>query len=386
MGRQKRLFLVFHNSGWMPLFDIEKIRERELAAVVHDVRQMLAVITGRAGLLRHHPDHENREASLAAMEAAATQANTILSRLLPEPNQHSSGPCDIYQTLQQSAALIQPKPGTDWQFGHGLWRLEGNISQGCFTTIAPSILLEVLNNLLLNALGVMPDGGVLTVDVQRDGQMWSVRLQDSGPGIAAEHQEKIFELGFSSSGDSNRGIGLSSCRDLLASCGGVLQLDPTIGQGACFELLLPFTESKPEILWQQDPGKADLYRPTVLVVEDDQAVREMLEDVFATLGCPVKVARDAPAATKIFPTESFEMVIIDQTLPGMSGLEFAEGLRKQHPNLVLVLISGWGQEEILDKALGSVVDLVGEKPITLEKIMEMLDQAGAVSRRRLKGS
>jgi two-component system, cell cycle sensor histidine kinase and response regulator CckA len=193
-------------------------------------------------------------------------------------------------------------------------------------------------------------------------------------------------VGFSSSGDPNRGIGLSSCWDLLARHGGSLKLANETSPGACFELLLPFTSEKPERPVELDPVQEVLYQPAVLVVDDDQAVREMLEDVLVELGCRVKVARDAPAATEIFPTESFEMVIIDQTLPGISGLEFAKGLRKQDPNLVLVLISGWGQEEILDKAPGAVIDLVGEKPITLEKIMEVLNQAGALRRERLHGS
>jgi len=370
-----------------------KISAKELAAVVHDVRQMLAVITGRAGLLRRGAPDQNTEKNLAAMEVAATQAGDILSRLLSASSEKSSGSTDIFGALHQSAALMQPKPGTAWQvddvdqgLAKGHWFLGGNISAGCLTSVPPSIVLEVLNNLLLNALGVMPDGGTLQADLTRVQDQWVLRLQDSGPGIAPEQTEKIFEMGFSSSGDSQRGIGLASCRDLLAPFGAVLQLGKSDQPGACFELLLPHTSETPHVPSPEKVEDGDSYRPAVLVVDDDQAVREMLKDVFSELGCQVKVARDAPAATEIFPTASFEMVVIDQTLPGISGLEFAEGLRRKHPQLVLVLISGWGQEEILDKALGSVVDLVGEKPITVEKVQEMLHQAGALQRQRLKGS
>ncbi len=370
-----------------------KISAKEIAAVVHDVRQMLAVITGRTGLLTRGADVKLSQDNLSAIAAATEQANAILSRLLKTPNHGSSGSCDIYHTLFQSSELMRPEPGISWLRGdhppgadNGVWHLGGNLQRGCFTTIPQTILLEVLNNLLLNSLGAMPGGGRMLADVERIGENWCLRLQDSGPGIPESRREKIFELGFSSSGDPNRGIGLFSGQDLLARHGGSLKLAAETLSGACFELLLPFTSEKPDPPMELDPVQEVLYQPAVLVVDDDQAVREMLEDVLVELGCRVKVARDAPAATEIFPTESFEVVIIDQTLPGISGLEFAKGLRKQDPNLVLVLISGWGQEEILDKARGSVVDLIGEKPITLDKIVEILNQAGALRRGRLHGS
>jgi len=98
------------------------------------------------------------------------------------------------------------------------------------------------------------------------------------------------------------------------------------------------------------------------------------------------VARDAPGAIEIFPTENFELVIVDQTLPGTSGLDLAKNLRQEAPEVILVLISGWGQKEILDRALASSVDLVAEKPITLEKLGDLLKKAGSLFRQRRQGS
>jgi len=361
--------------------------------VVHDVRQMLAVITGRSGLLLRGSDHEVIRENLKAIETAATQANATLSRLLSRSKTSSVASCDIFQMLIQSSTLTVPEPGTFWIRGDrpqggkdGAWYLGGNITAGCFTSVPGHILLEVLNNLLLNSLQVMPNGGELQVELKLSEKQWCLRLQDSGPGIPPELHHKIFELGFSSSGDAQRGVGLAGSRDLLVQYGGTLELGSTEHSGACFELLLPFASEPEGEIPADEVLTQDSFRPNVLIVDDDQAVREMLNDVFEELGCLTKVARDAPGATEIFPTESFKMVVIDQNLPGISGLEFAEGLRRRDPNVILVLISGWGQKEILDKALGSVVDLVGEKPITVEKIMEMLNQAGALHRQRLEGS
>lgn len=371
----------------------QKISAEEIASVVHDVRQMLAVITGRAGLLRRRTDDQVMSENLSAMEAAVIQANAILSRLRPELNEKPAAGCSISLVVSQSTALMTPGPGVPWrreikqgQMEAGAWYFTGDISEECFTSVPQPVLLEVLNNLLINALGVIPHGGELSVQMQSVGQFWCLRLQDSGPGIPPGHRNKIFERGFSSSSAAGRGIGLPTCRDLLSRHGGELRLGPEGNGGACFELLLPQTEQHSGKSAEAVPIEAEPFRPTVLVVDDEQAVREMLQDVLVELGCRVKVARDAPGAAEIFPTESFEMVLIDQTLPGMSGLDFAKGLRKENPDLVLVLISGWGQEEILDKALESVVDLIGEKPITVEKIMEILNEAGVLRRQRLEGS
>ncbi len=373
--------------------DHRNISREELASVAHDVRQMLAVITGRAGLLRHGADPKTMDKNLAAIETAAIQAGAVLSRLYPSARGESPANTDILQTLRQSAALMQPKPGISWQRGDqsqgpktGVWFLEENVAEGCFTTAAPWVLLEVLNNLLLNSLEVMPDGGLLQADLEQVGQHWRLRLRDSGPGISPGQREKIFESGFGSSGDPDRGIGLSSCRDLLSCHGGSLQLGAAGQSGACFELLLPYTHANSCRPAEQTTVTGVEYCPTVLVVDDDRAVREMLNDVLMELGCRVKVARDAPGAAEIFPTECFEMVILDQSLPGISGLEIAEDLRKQDPNLILVLISGWGRKEVLDKARSTVVDFVAEKPITVKVIKGLLNEAGALCRRRLENS
>ena len=121
-------------------------------------------------------------------------------------------------------------------------------------------------------------------------------------------------------------------------------------------------------------------------MDDEQSVREMLADVFGELGCQIKVARDAPQAEQIFSTNKFEMAVIDQSLPGISGLDLARRLRMKDSHLVSVLISGWGQEEILDLAHQTDVDLVAEKPITLEKIVELLNEAGVLYHQRSEGS
>jgi len=364
---------------------------REIAAVVHDVRQMLAVITGRAGLLRHGISDPNIEENLFSIEQAAIQANTILARLAQSSVQDYSSGCDISRTLELTATLIRPRPDLTWRRGilpeeisEPLWYLNAPLPGECFTTLAQPVLLEVCSNILLNALAVMPDGGQISASLKRVGDFWKLRIQDSGPGVPAELRNRIFETGFSTSRDEERGIGLSSSRDLMTSNGGNLELLETQTSGACFQLTMPWSSACVAV--ETAPSGIQDFRHTVLVVDDDRAVREMLHDVLRELGCRVEVARDAPSAAGFFPTTRFDLVIIDQNLPGKSGLEFAKDLRKLDSDLVLVLISGWGQEEILDKAPDAVIDLVGEKPVTVDGLIDILNRAAAIRTRRQKES
>ncbi len=380
-----------------------KISAKDIAGAIHDVRQMLAVITGRVGLLSLGTNDPQLQKNLDAMEMAVAGVEHILARLLvpvcgKNPENELAG--DLRRALGQSAALIQPQPGTEWQWISDAgcdspgrtWSLKADFPEGCLSTVPEPILREILNNLLLNSLVAMPNGGLVQVDLESRQGNWSLTFQDSGCGVPSELAESIFEPGFSSSNEEGRGIGLAYCRDLLTRFGGGLELSRCQLPGACFELYLPKFESSDNNAIFQNKVAADsdpsqlTFRPQILIVDDEQSVREMLEDVFGELGCLSKVARDAPEAERIFSTNTFEMAVIDQSLPGTSGLELAKCLRRQDPYLVLVLISGWGQEEILDRARQTDVDLVAEKPITLGKIVEMLNEAGDLYHQRSEGS
>jgi CheY-like chemotaxis protein len=361
-------------------------------AVLHDVRQMLAVISGRVGLLRRHCDDEKIIKNLDAMEIAATDAGKMLARLqgnVSSANEAGDAPTDIRQAILQSAALIQPTPGRDWIVGTrkpprgsvGAWHLQMSISEGCFTSIPAFVLREVLNNLFLNSLEVMPDGGSVSASLERAEDQWCLRFQDSGPGIPRNLQARIFDVGFTTSGVSGRGIGLGNCQDLLSRHDSLMALDSTAPAGACFELSLPLAVHK-RVNDVIPEATGTVFEPPVLVVDDELSVREMLEDVLVELGCQVELAKDGSSGQKVFPTRDFELVIIDQSLPGLSGLELATALRRADHSVVLVLMSGWGHPMTPESVAGSVVDFFVEKPITLGDLKTLLNKAGEVFRQR----
>lgn len=371
----------------------------EVAGVLHDVRQMLMVITGRAGLLQMRIEDEDTREDLKTIALAAGQAGEILARLSGSSGRRRRAvPGDLRKALDQTAHLACPEGHHTWIITDtvpenpvkGTWHMVLGVPEGLRTVVPQPVLREVLNNLALNALNVMPGGGQLVAACRREGAQFQLTLRDTGPGIPADRRDQIFVRGFTTSGDEGRGIGLAFSRDLLGRFGAKLDLCPEDDQpGACFRLTLPVLpdgdvpEAEPTA---EKGGSLSPFRPSVLVVDDEVAVREMMGDVLTELGCTASLARDGQEAMTLFEKDAFGMVILDQSLPGLSGLDLADVLRRKAADLVLVLMSGWGQKEILDKAQGAYVDLVAEKPLTVDKIAELLDEAGRLARRKPSGS
>lgn len=350
--------------------------------VVHDIKQMLMVITGRAGLLlEHDPDPELRQ-HLLAMELAASDVGAMLGRL---PGMGAGIPgeniADVLLVVQESCRLIQPPDrkgwaGPDQAVESGSWSVELRIQDDLLAGLPAQILREVINNLLTNALEAMPSGGRIVFSGSTQGDRVHLQVQDSGPGIPPDRTTAIFESGFTTSGKGDRGVGLTGCRDLLKQFDGALTLAPDTGEGAVFIIDLPLAtqvRSRPET-GAMEPGE-------VLVVDDEPAVRDMLADVLTELGWQPSVAVDAAQALEQFSTGRFPVALVDQSLPGVSGLELALELREMDPRIVLVLVTGWGNEDIMSRASASGIDITAEKPLGVGKIRSILGQASVLYRK-----
>ena len=121
---------------------------------------------------------------------------------------------------------------------------------------------------------------------------------------------------------------------------------------------------------------------TILVVDDEPAVRDMLSDVLAELDCRVTAVRDAKSALERFVPGEFGLALVDQSLPGLSGLELAAKLRERDPCLAVGLITGWGQEELLASVDPDIVDMTATKPLEWTRIIGLLDKGESLNRQR----
>jgi len=206
-------------------------------------------------------------------------------------------------------------------------------------------LLEVLLNLVKNALEAMPEGGSLTLVGKKVRARAVLRLSDTGQGMDARTARRVFEPFFSTKGLSGRGLGLSSSRGIVRSYGGELEVSSHPERGTTFTLRLPLCPQIPRVPLEAAP----LGRPgKVLLVEDESLVAMGMAAVLEGAGHEVRVAAGVQAALGELSGYKPDVVLCDLGLPDGTGWEVARRLaddgRGQHP-APFVLLTAWAQQE-----------------------------------------
>jgi signal transduction histidine kinase/CheY-like chemotaxis protein len=259
----------------------------------------------------------------------------------------------------------------------------------------PGQLEQVLVNLAVNARDAMPAGGTLTIDtsnrtVDADaiaagaeppaGPRVRLRVSDTGTGMPAEVIEHAFEPFFTTKGDgAGTGLGLATVYGIVAQNEGHIKIYSHPGMGTTFSIMLPVTAEAAGPLPGPAPGP-EQRRPTgetVLVVEDEAALREVTRRIFTRNGYRVITAADGPEALRIARDHpgAIHLLITDVVMPHMLGQEVAERVRAIRPGVQVLFMSGYAQPVLTSQGrLDPKVALV-EKPFSAA---DLLAKAGQV--------
>lgn len=218
--------------------------------------------------------------------------------------------------------------------------------------IASTELHQIIINLATNAHHAMPRGGTLEITLARDAALdtsygqdeyATVTVRDTGSGISEDHLTRIFDPFFSTKGEEGTGLGLSTCFGIATQAGGSLSVDSTLGEGTCFTLRIPTSNTLPvRLLTTTQRVDIRRHKGIALVVEDQTAIRKYMARVIGGSGLEVEVAASAEEAIEIFAAleQPLDLLLTDSMLPGMSGQELAKTLQQTVPNLRVVLTSG----------------------------------------------
>ena len=353
----------------MPIAD----RDLAVAGVVHDVNQMLTVITGRAELLRLRGV---RKGDLEALTLAARDAAAMLRRLTAgDGTQVLPARADLARCADEVVLVHQPPGGATWSAG-GAWVLVRDIAADLAAAVPAQVLREVLGNLVLNAIEAMDGGGRLEMAaVPRDGRIL-LTVADSGPGLAPGAAESIFTAGRSTRRRAGRGIGLAASRQLLADWEATLDVGEPRGAGAVFVLDLPAAAAAQPVVPAAPAAAAPLPGP-ILVVDDEPAVREVLAEILGSWGAVVTVAADAGAARTACRGTAFALALVDLNLPGESGLQFARWLRARPGAPAVVLMTGVDGDTALPDGGAGLCEAVTTKPLDFAGLRQLLAAAAA---------
>jgi CheY-like chemotaxis protein len=254
--------------------------------------------------------------------------------------------------------------------------------------VDPGQLEQVLMNLAINARDAMPGGGTLSIGTDRvvlEGDYVLVTVADTGCGMTDEVAARVFEPFFTTKGQGEgTGLGLSTVYGIVTRAGGQVRVDSRPGGGTTFEVYLPAAAAPAAALGESvAPQRLAAGTGTILLVEDDPAVRQLTERILITAGYRVLVGVDGEHALAVARThDHIDLLVTDVIMPGMNGQQLADRLTDLRPGLPVIYTSAYTRGVLTHTGDDRTVAFL-DKPFTAaaltEKVRAVLDRPVDVS-------
>ena len=246
-----------------------------------------------------------------------------------------------------------------------------NAESQCFTRGNASELREVFVNLIVNAVDAMPNGGSLRLCCQPDGERIRLRFADTGTGIKEEIRERIFEPFYTTKGVHGTGLGLAVSYGIIERHGGIISVESQLGKGSTFNIDLPLVERHHETNNVTETTSI-MKRLSILVIDDEEFVRETLGEIVSALGHDVETVDSGRAALEKIGTQDFDVVFTDLAMPEMDGWETTRAIRQVKPNIPVVLVTGYGATAEAPGGERNLVNAIIGKPFAFDQVTAIL--------------
>lgn len=370
----------------------------ELASgVAHDFNNTLAGILGRAQLIQRTNDPEKISRGLNIIIKTAEDGAKTVKRIQDFARQrrdHDFEPVSIDQILLDVSEITRPRWKDRAEAANVQISLDLQIRSKARVMGDESELREVLVNMVFNAVDAMPDGGQLTLGAFDIDNSVVIMIADTGSGMPTEVKSRIFDPFFTTKGKAGMGLGLAVSFGIIRRHEGSVQVDSEVGVGTKFMISLP----KAEVTEEANISEAELAKPQataslstnitrtfsenqpkILVVDDEEPVRELLRDLLEHEGCRVYMAPGSREALGLFDVHQFDGMFTDVGMPGMSGWELSHAIRQRNQQIPIAVVTGWGEAVGSEVQKEAGVDWVIAKPFRAEKISEIAQE---MSRKR----
>ena len=329
--------------------------------VAHDFNNLLTIIIGNINIAKRGVVEARAERALNNALTGAERAAQLTQRLLAFSRQQPLNPraVDVNRLVVNVSDILTRSLGENIKLetisGAGLWSVEADVSE----------LEAALLNLALNARDAMPDGGKLTIESSNayldeeycrqhaglnPGQYVLVAVTDNGAGMSAETVEKAFEPFFTTKETGKgTGLGLSQVYGFIKQSGGHVKIYSELGEGTSVKLYLPRYDGHHVDAPAETPAGSERGRgETILIVEDDDGVRQYAAEILRDLNYQILEARDSASALKLLDAEkNFDLLLTDVVLPGKNGRELADEIERRRPGLKVIFMTGYSRNAIV---------------------------------------
>jgi two-component system NtrC family sensor kinase len=360
--------------------------------VAHDFNNLLTIIIGNLGIAKRGVVEARAERALNNALVGAERAAQLTQRLLAFSRRQPLNPrvLDINKLIVAISDLLTRTLGENIELetisGAGLWNVEVDASE----------MESTLLNLALNARDAMPTGGKLTIETSNaylddeycrehegilPGQYILVAITDSGAGMSAETIDRAFEPFFTTKeAGKGTGLGLSQVYGFMKQSGGHVKIYSEPGEGTTIKLYLPRREGNELVISGADDLNSERGGgETILIVEDDDGVRQYASEILRDLNYQVIEAKDSATALRLLDADKkFDLLLTDVVLPGKNGRELANEVERRRPGTKIIFMTGYSRNAIVHHGrLDPGIELI-PKPLTervlARKIRQVLDR------------
>jgi PAS domain S-box-containing protein len=364
---------------------------RLAGGIAHDFNNLLMVIQSYTEMLQESlPADDGSRRNTEQVLKAADRAASLTRQLLAFSRKQvlSSVVLDLNAVVGEAANMLKRLIGEDID-------LRVNSAEALWTVKAdPDQIAQVLMNLGINARDAMPTGGTLTIETSNvtmsehllekypyvpPGDYVFLSVTDTGTGISKEAQEQIFEPFFTTKElGKGTGLGLSTVFGIVKQSGGYVLVDSELGQGAYFAICLPRMKHAIAPATLAKSERAQGGTETLLVVEDEDALRDSICDFLRRLGYTLLASDSGPQALSIASQHEgvIDILITDVVLPRMGGRELSQTLARQRPELKTIYMSGYTDDAVLRNGVREEGVAFLQKPFGLSalasKVREIL--------------
>jgi PAS domain S-box-containing protein len=360
---------------------------RLVGGIAHDFNNLLMVILTQLSKIRASPNQPQRQEHVNTARIAAERAASLTRQLLSFGRRQVLvlRVLDLNGLLEEVKEMLSALPTEQVQL---TMRLSG---EPLPVKVDPGKIEQVVMNLVVNACDAMPSGGDLIIrtaripgpaaaetgESERPSPFAMLEVTDTGCGMDADTKGHLFEPFFTTKPvGKGSGLGLSTAYGIVKQSGGFLEVESSQGKGSTFRVYLPMIGER-ALLHEVRKRSAPTFlgSETVLLAEDQPAIRDVLREFLESQGCKVLEAQNGNEAFEIAKNYAgpIDVLVTDVIMPQLRGRELAKLLTEIHPGICVVLMSGYSEEALVENRLlaeGSV--LLIQKPFTPEELAEKI--------------